>query len=717
MLFSQIDRIFSWSQLREILIDSQNLKYFLIAIVLLEVCYIWFLLARKHIKLRPSFIVFATLINILYLVWRIGFTLPTISLFSFIFSITLISAELLGFLQSLVYRRLFITPIKSKPVLFSALGYYPTVDIMITTYDEPDIVIRRTVAGATQLDYPAEKLNIYVCDDGSRAAIKAVCDDYNAHWITREEHLDAKAGNLNHCYKNHASGDFSVILDADMVPRSDFLINTLGYFEDPDVAFVQTPQVFFNPDSFQRNLGLNDDIPNEQDFFMQEIQAHRQEYNALLFVGSGCVFRRTHLEKIGFIPTGTITEDMATSLLLQNEGYKGRLTNRTFAQGLSAESFVDYAHQRTRWAQGNIDVFKKWNPWKMKNLTFAQKAIITDGVSYWLFGLQKMVYILSPMVFILLGIPIMITNPIYLLVFWLPAFIINNLVMKVFSHRFRTSGWSHIYETAIAPHLAVAALRALIFSKKRKFEVTPKGQEHEDTSFTLSVAKPHLILLGLSFLSLGIVAFKIVTATNVSTIIVFALNGVWVIYNLFAIIASIALCLEKPRVRKYDRLTMSIDIPIALDNQNGFSGRLNNVSEGGCNISPKNVVDPDTFVDKKIALHITGDILEGTILRYIPGKNAYAVKFDDMTKDTYARLVKFIFSSQNTGFGDLKDRRVLHALVSQFFENIRVRMIKKAYHRRNRNKIPVKSSRSKLSKHVMTMKEKRQKKREKRNRF
>lgn len=362
MQLNQLNGVFSWIQLLNSMTSEQNLRFFFLSLFILAVCYIWFLIARVSIKVRIGFVIFSILVNLFYLGWRIGFTLPTMSLIGFACAVVLVSAEILGFLQSLVYRRLFITQTKMQPVAFSELGYYPTVDIMITTYNEPELVVRRTVAGASQLNYPADKLNIYVCDDGSREPIKQVCEDYHAHWITREDHANEKAGNLNNCYRNHSSGEFSVILDADMVLRNDFLEKTLGYFADSNVAFVQTPQVFFNPDAFQRNLGMDNDIPNEQNFFMWEIQGRRQEYNALLFVGSGCVFRRTHLEKIGFIPTGTITEDMATSLLLHNEGYTGRFTGETFAQGLSAESFADFATQRTRWTQGNIDVFKKWNP-------------------------------------------------------------------------------------------------------------------------------------------------------------------------------------------------------------------------------------------------------------------------------------------------------------------------------------------------------------------
>ena len=669
--------------------DISRIHYYIAAFFFLAICILWYLAAQNNKRMIKGFVLFSMLLHIAYLIWRAGFTIPLSSLVGFVLAVILLATEIFGFSQSLVYKTLFLKPSKSRTKGMGSLGYYPTVDIMITTYNEPDIVVRRTVAGASQLDYPDDKLNIYVCDDGSRESIRDICRDYGAHWITREDHKDAKAGNLNNCYINHSHGEFSVILDADMVPRSNFLHKTLGYFDEEDVAFVQTPQVFFNPDSFQRNLGLNSDIPNEQDFFMQEIQAHRQEYNALLFVGSGCVFRRTHLESIGFIPTGTITEDMATSLLLQNAGYRGVLTNDTYAQGLSAESFDDYISQRTRWCQGNIEVFKKWNPWKMKNLTFAQKVIITDGVSFWLFGIQKLVYIICPLFFVITGIPIMVTFAAYLLLFWLPSFVVNDLTMKLFSHRKRTALWSHIYETAVSPFLAVAALRAIILKKKRIFKVTPKGYNHTKTTFSGESAKPHFVLLGLSILALSIALYNIIITNDVSTILVYTLNGFWILYNLVAIVASIGLCFEKPRMRKYDRVVMGINLPITLDGEGSYSGNLRNLSEGGCNIAPQNVDHPVRYIDKKITVDIGEVKVTGTVLRYIPGKKSYAVKFDDISKDDYAKLVKFIFSHGTVGFGEFRHKFVIKAFFLKMINDIWVSILKRRYRRKNKDNLMV----------------------------
>ncbi len=659
--------------------DSVNadILLYLVLFVFLFI-FLYYVLSKMNKGIGRTFAVFTSMTQLAYLVWRIGFTLPLFSVAGMIAGVLLVAMEALGFFQSLTYHLLFIKKPLTETKRLEDLAQYPTVDIMIPTYNEPVRIIKRTVAGASMIKYPKEKLNIYVCDDGSRKEIKKICEDYGAHWITRKEHNHAKAGNLNNCYIKYARGDYSVILDADMVPRNDFLDKTLGYFEDPTVAFVQTPQVFFNPDVFQRNLGLETDIPNEQDFFMEEIQRQREAFNALLFVGSGCVFRRTHLESIGFIPTGTITEDMATSLLLQDAGYHGVLVTDTFAQGLSAETFADHMVQRMRWCQGNLQVLKRFKPWRLKGLSFMQKQIITDGGIYWLFGLKKIVFTLAPIFFILTGIPVLRADLFWILLLWLPSFIASILAMRLFSHKNRSWGWAHIYEMSLGPALAWAALLEIFSFGSKKFAVTPKGVSHSKTHFALKLALPHLVLFALSAASLVLIGLRLDTADAYMTV-VYGINAFWILYNLYAIIVSILICFEKPRVRQHDRLVVNRSIGIRYDDVYTI-GSLVNISEGGCNITPFNdKMAPTLEGNKRIILTMNGAEISGTILGYIKRTHSFTVKFDEMSAQDYAVLVDFIFSGQDDGYGEMKEKSAFHAVMHHVRLNMKRNMERKKY--------------------------------------
>ena len=277
-----------------------------------------FWLAKSNPRLRAPFIVVSVAVNFVYLYWRVAYTLPlAYGPVSIAMGVLLLLAELVGFWQSMMYRMLFIKPFQQQKSAASDWKQLPTVDVLISTYNESAAILRRTVTACLNMDYPANLLHIALCDDGRRPEIQSLANELGVIYITRDNNRDAKAGNVNNALQN-MQGAYVMLLDADMVPKTEFLQKTIGYFVDEKVGFVQTPQMFFNPDPFQFNLRMNQRIPNEQDFFMMDIQAARANYNAVLHVGTNAVFRRSALDSIGGVPTGTITEDMAMRVLFSS---------------------------------------------------------------------------------------------------------------------------------------------------------------------------------------------------------------------------------------------------------------------------------------------------------------------------------------------------------------------------------------------------------------
>lgn len=120
------------------------------------------------------------------------------------------------------------------------------VDIFFATYDEDVEMLRAGVRDAQAIDRPATlDLRIHVLDDGRRPAMAAMAAQEGAGYVTRGDNHGFKAGNLRNAMER-TSGDLIVIFDADTRPFPDFLTETLGYFRDPRVAWVQTPQWFWD---------------------------------------------------------------------------------------------------------------------------------------------------------------------------------------------------------------------------------------------------------------------------------------------------------------------------------------------------------------------------------------------------------------------------------------------------------------------------------------
>ena len=170
-----------------------------------------------------------------------------------------------------------------------------TVDILITCYNESVELMRETVRASLRITHPHQT---YVLDDGNSPAMREMAAAEGAgyivrtvEWIGRDRH--AKAGNLNNALFQ-TNGEFLLILDADQVPLPTILDRTVGYFRDPKVAFVQTPQWF-------QNVPEGDPFGSQAPLFYGPIQEGKDGWNAAFFCGSNAVLRREALMHAGVV--------------------------------------------------------------------------------------------------------------------------------------------------------------------------------------------------------------------------------------------------------------------------------------------------------------------------------------------------------------------------------------------------------------------------------
>jgi cellulose synthase (UDP-forming) len=640
------------------------------AVILLMVVFAY--IVRKNRKYLKYFIGLAIFVNVIYILWRLFFTLPLMNFIALTFGLLLFLAELFALVQTTTHRLMFLKDYEPDIKTLNDLDELPTVDILIATYNEPVSILRNTIAAAVNQKYPKHKYKVYVCDDGCRQEVMQLAEEFGASWSIRDKHEHAKAGNLNHCLNHYAKGELFVVLDADMIVKSTFLEKTVGYFSDPDMALVQAPQVFYNPDPFQNNLQLYDVIPNEQDFFMREVLTRRALFNAVLNVGSNAVFRRSAIESIGGIPVGTITEDMATSMLLQAKGFKSAFVNENLAMGLSPDTFSDYIVQRDRWCRGNIQVLKKWNPLTLPGLSFMQRLICFDGVLYWFFGLQKMIYFLGPILFLFTGIPIVFVDVFTMMMFFIPTYYISTLIFTLFSHKSRTYIWAHIYESALSPYLSISALSELLFSNKSSFSVTPKGGAQDKTHFAFRIAAPHLVITILSLIAFGIGMNKILT--DVSYMVpVYLVNIFWLLYNLLGALTALLVCFEKKRYRSAERFMITESPTLKLGDGKILPAKLADISLEGCALSLNNPLnDADSYENSPVMVSFNQfDLhLPGFFFRSRSWGQKIIILFNKLNNDQHTQLINFIFDHQKSGFGQFNKN-------SKNFINTSGNMVKK----------------------------------------
>ena len=184
----------------------------------------------------------------------------------------------------------------------------PTVDIFVPSYNEDRDLLARTLAAAKAIQYPADRMTVFLLDDGGtdqkcnsdqldaatqaqhrRSDLQRLCAELNVRYLTRSRNEHAKAGNLNNGLAN-SSGELVVVFDADHAPARDFLHCTVGFFrKEPHLFLVQTPHFFLNPDPIERNLRTFLKMPSENEMFYGVIQRGLDKWDASFFCGSAAV--------------------------------------------------------------------------------------------------------------------------------------------------------------------------------------------------------------------------------------------------------------------------------------------------------------------------------------------------------------------------------------------------------------------------------------------
>ena len=481
-------------------------------------------LDRGEELITRVFAVIAWLYGLYWISWRWGSSLNHNAL---IFSIVLIVAETYGLINSFL---LIATVWKLKYRDSPPAPRNLLVDVFITNFDEPLEVLRRTAIGARAIKYPHRT---FMLDDGKRDEVKAMADALGIGYIRREGNDHAKAGNLNNALKV-TTGEFILQLDADHVPLPNILDRLLGYFGDEKVAFVQSPQDFYNTDSFTHVVNEEGrSLWEENRIFFSLLQPGKDTWNAAFFCGSCGVLRRKAFEEIGGFSTKTVTEDMETSIVLHGRGWRSVYHGETLAYGLAPSSALAYHVQRLRWGQGSMQILRKLNPLFYPGLTVPQRLGYLTSTATYLDGFQKLIFYMAPVVFFLTGwLPVNVTNA-QLITRLVPYVLLTIISFEMLS---RGTGWILISERYNMAKFwtYIRACGGFFANKPLKFNVTPKGMGE----VPFETYAPQLFLLILSVASViwatfasyyGLVNYHAPGWSSLA----FWLNGFWIAWNIY----------------------------------------------------------------------------------------------------------------------------------------------------------------------------------------
>lgn len=551
---------------------------------------------------RQIYLALGTLIVLRYVWWRTTETLPSIDdPVGFGFGITLWLAEM--FCVMMLFISLFVVaePLRRPPARRLDPEHCPTVDVFVPSYNESADLVAATLAAATTMDYPADKLKVWLLDDGGTVQkrnsddpvaaaaaqtrheeMKALAESLGAGYLTRERNVSAKAGNLNSAL-GATSGDLVAIFDADHAPTHDFLQETVGHFaEDPRLFLVQTPHFFLNPDPIEKNLVTWGRMPSENEMFYSVIQRGLDRWNAAFFCGSAALMRRTALDEAGGFSGVSITEDCETALDLHSRGWTSRFVDKPMIAGLQPETLAQFIGQRSRWCRGMIQILLLKNPLLKSGLSIPQRIAYASSALFWLFPLPRLAFVIAPLLYIFFGVKLYVANVQEFVAYTAIYMAVNMLMQNYLYGRVRWPWISELYEYVQMPWLAKAIFSVILNPRKPTFNVTDKGVVTEKARLS-ELAAPYFVIFAVLAVASFVAFRRFIADPDLNDLMLVV--GLWNTLNLILAGVALGVAAERPERRRAQRLDVArkaelvvgdVSLPVVIED----------VSIGGVRLRP-----------------------------------------------------------------------------------------------------------------------------------
>ncbi|SLN61947.1 Cellulose synthase catalytic subunit [UDP-forming] [Pseudoruegeria aquimaris] len=532
--------------------------------------------SQRHLRLWHFLAAMSLGLGAWYLHWRWTATLNPDAM---IFSVLVASAETLAYVGCILFFHDIWAPKDTPPAPpprsraeAGLAGDGPIrVDILITTYDEPPEIVALSIRAARALRLPEGcEANVYVLDDGNRPAMAAVAQREGALYISRDRNTGFKAGNLRNALLR-TDGDFFVICDADtrLFPR--FLENTLGYFRDPAVAWVQTPHWFYDIPANADGTGEQDVFLCDPGLFFDIIQRRRHRNNASFCCGAGSIHRREAVFASALMEYGAraaapaerrfalaardlqpfryhVSEDIYTSILVQSDPggpWRSVYHPQVESRMLSPWGLKAWAAQRLKYAGGSLDILFHDNPLIRKGLPWRTR--LHYGATFWsyLSCLWLPILLAAPVVALLTGTAPLRAGIGEFFLHLLPVLIVTELALIAGCWGQDVSK-GRLLAIATLP-LTLKALWQVIRRRKIGFAPTPKIPLYSEA---LRIIWPHLLLIGISLAAAAYALWQASLGQSSLGLPFLLVNLFWISWNIYMLSAAPRAALWRPKASR-----------------------------------------------------------------------------------------------------------------------------------------------------------------------
>ena len=493
---------------------------------------------------RRSLITLLTFLTLRYLYWRCSASLNLSNSVAAGLSIVLLVAEswllLSGLLPLwLAWRRIPDrrgSAAQRMPLVRQG-RWQPQVDILVPTCGEPLDVLERCLVGCRGQRY--QRSEVWVLDDSDRNDVRALAKRLGCHYRHRPVRSHAKAGNLNDGLR-HSSSELVAIFDADFIPQNHYLEQCIGFFQDPNIGLVQTPQHFVNADPVMRNLGMEQWMLPDEESFYRWIQPVRDSWGAVVCSGTSFIARRIALDQIGGFVEPALSEDFVTGIALRSKGWSLIYLQDKLTAGLAAESMGDFVQQRQRWAAGTLQSLRlKEGPIRAKGLGIIERLAYLEGVVHWINYAPRLILMLMPLSYGLLGV---------LPIQWTPQAIVN-LLLPLWGTLLLSIGWlnrgsraallGELTSWVMTVPLTLTLLLS-IKTRTKAFRITPKHSTRSQWQMNWLLALPLLVLSTLNLVNL------IHLIGDPLSDLQWRIGSFWAVLNLISTLIALRACVDPP---------------------------------------------------------------------------------------------------------------------------------------------------------------------------
>ena len=260
---------------------------------------------------------------------------------------------------------------------------------------EPISMFENTFKALKNLNYAH---TTYLLDSTQDEEFRKLAEKYDVVFLDLANLPGAKAGKVNEALRR-TTEDFILILDPDHIVFPNFLDQTLGFFRDQEVGFVQVSQGYYN----QYRSFVAHGAAEQTYMFYGPTQMGLNGNNAAVAIGANCTFRRKALESIGGHAQG-LAEDLQTSLRIHAKGWKSIYNPVIVSRGIVPEDLGSFCKQQLKWARGVFEVLFEELPQQAKNYSFWQKLSYFSTGTFYLVGPITLFFILIPLLYFGFGL-------------------------------------------------------------------------------------------------------------------------------------------------------------------------------------------------------------------------------------------------------------------------------------------------------------------------